>query len=171
MRRQSPILRLTAAALYLAGASAAVAADPTFASAAKPSAAAQQPRGKPVSGVIVEHSVPGKIAVGEAVTVKLRFSGVTSPEGATVEVRDPSTRATLASLWLAQGEKRTIELPYRSVNDGMQFIDVTTVQAGRGSVESVALRVGSGDLRLKSPGKLQTTAEGEAVIVMPLRTE
>jgi hypothetical protein len=133
----------------------------------KPATASQQPHGKPDSGVVVQYGVPDTIAVGETVTLRLQFSGVTAADGATIEVRDPSTRDTLVSARLFQGEQRTIELPYTSRTDGMQFVDITTTQAGRSTVQSVPLRVGSGELRLKPAGKKITTTTGENVISLP----
>ena len=170
MHRQRHFVRLSAAALCIAGAGMVFASgEPTAVidSVKIAAAARQQPRGKVSSGVVVRHSVPDKIAVGETVTLRLQFSGVTAVDGATVEVRDPSTRDMLVSLWLARGELRTIELPYISRTDGMQFIDITTAQAGRNSVQSLPLRVGSGELTLKPEGKRQTTTKGEDVISLP----
>ena len=159
-------IRLGALAVGIAGAGAALAAGASSATtdAVKPAATQQQPRGKPTSGVVVRYVVPTKIAVGETVTLRLQFSGVTAADGAMVEVRDPSTHETLASMRLERGERRIVELPYTSVTYGMQFVDVITVQRGRSSVQSVPVRVGSGELRLKTQGTRQTTATGENVI-------
>ena len=177
--RQFHSTRLGTAALGL------LAAGCVGASGAGMSAAAAAPaEGKPVaaqaqapaqgkanaSGVLMRPVVPEKIAVGEAVTLKLAFSGVTAADGATVEVRDPATRTTLLSARLAQGEQRTIELPYTGRTDGMQFIDVATTQAGRSTVQSIALRVGTGEVKLKPEGQRQTTPSGEAVISLPAAT-
>jgi hypothetical protein len=137
----------------------------------KVAAARHQPAGKPGSGVVVQHSVPDKIAAGQTVALRLQFSGVTAPDGATVEVRDPSLRETLVSLRLAQGERRTLEVPVVSRTDGMQFIDVATTQDGRTTVQSVPMRVGSGALMLKPEGSRQLTTTGEAVISLPLSTQ
>lgn len=119
------------------------------------------------SGVVLRFAVPDKIAVGETVTLRLQFLGVSAPDGATVEVRDRSTRATVLSLNLTAGEPRTVELPYSSRSDGMQFLDVVTTQGGRLSVQSIALHVGSGQLNLKPQGQRATTADGQAVISLP----
>ena len=168
MRRHYHFVRISAAALCIAAAGTVIASCASAAHVGAVRAAAeQQSRGKPTSGVVVQHSVPDKIAIGETVTLQLQFSGVTAADGAMVEVRDPSTHDTLVSVRLAQGEQRTIELPYMSRTDGMQFVDITSTQGGRTSVESVALRVGSGELRLKPQGSRQTTATGENVISLP----
>lgn len=163
IRRHSSFVRLGCAALCLFGTTA------VFASAAAEAGKVGAPvvRGKPGSGVTVSPTVPAKIAVGQTVTVRLRFGGVTAEDGATVEVRDPATKTTLLSTRLARGEQRTVDLPYTGRSDGMQYIDVTTTQAGRMSVQAVALPVGSGRLKLEADGRRSTTAGGEAVISLP----
>lgn len=163
-----------ATALCLAGFghAAASASDRTAAGptpgAGKPTPAWQSVSGKHTgSGVVLRYAVPDKLAVGEAVTVRLQLSGVTSADGATVEVRDRAARAVLLTQPLAAGEERTLEIPYTGRTDGMQFIDVTTTQAGRVTVVSVPLRVGTGELKSKPEGQRRTTASGEAVISLP----
>jgi hypothetical protein len=163
--------RLAAAAACLLGAGSLL-APAVMASAggtdAKAAQQQQQPRGKGnASGVQVRPTVPAKIALGETVTVKLEISGVTAADGATVEVRETGTRNPLVSTRVAAGEQRTIEFPYTGRADGMQFIDVTTAQGGRMTVQSLPLRVGSGELKLKPEGQRRTTASGESVISLP----
>ncbi len=146
----------------------ATAASGPMPAAAKPATAWQSVSGKHTgSGVVLRYAVPEKMAVGEAITVRLQFSGVTAPDGATVEVRDRAARATLLALPLPAGEQRTIEVPYTGRADGIQFLDVTTTQAGRMTVVSVPLRVGTGELKLKPDGQRRTTAGGDAVISLP----
>ena len=169
MRHDCHFIRLTATALCVAVAGTVFAGGDGVVDGAAGHAGVtrQKTSGKATSGVIVRQSVPEQIAIGETVVLRLHFSGVTAADGATVEIRDPSTRAALASVWLAQGERRTIDLPYVGRSDGMQFIDITTTQAGRNTVQSVPLRVGSGELVLKREGrKLQSTA-GDNVISLP----
>jgi len=174
MRKRSSIPALAAGAAVAASLAcgAALAAPAASGQApAKPDATApawQNAAGKHTgSGVAVRYAVPDKIAVGETVTVRLQLAGVSSPEGATVVVSDPASRATLLTLRLASGEQRTVELPYAGRSDGMQFLDVTTTQAGRMTVVSVPLRVGSGELKLKPEGQRRVTSGGEAVISLP----
>jgi len=177
MRKRSsfPALAAAAAATVAAGlACGAALAAPTAASGqapAKPEATApawQSASGKHTgSGVAVRYAVPDKIAVGETVTVRLQLSGVSAADGATVVVSDPASRTTLLTLRLGSGEQRTIELPYAGRSDGMQFLDVTTTQAGRMTVVSVPLRVGSGDLKLKPEGQRRSMSGGDAVISLP----
>lgn len=166
-------VRFAATALGAAFAFAA-ASGAAFASAAAPAAngkaapaATAKPQGKPGSGVSVTHVAPARIGVGETVSVRLRFAGVTAADGATIEVRDPATKMTLLSTQLAQGEQRAVDLPYTGRSDGMQYLDVITTQGGRSSVLSVPLAVGSGQLKLKTEGERRTTADGEAVISLP----
>ncbi|MCW5636015.1 MAG: hypothetical protein KIT17_21950 [Rubrivivax sp.] len=119
------------------------------------------------SGVTLRYAVPDKLAVGETVAVRLQFGGVTAADGAAVEVIDAATRAPLLTLQLQSGEQRTAELSYTGRSDGMQFLTVTTTQAGRVTVQQVPLRVGSGELKLKAEGQRRSTAGGEAVISLP----
>jgi hypothetical protein len=178
----------TSRALALAAASVASLATFTF-SAAHAAAPAEPGKGKAAaaaaasdksgpawqtavskhngSGVALRYAVPDKVAVGETATVRLQFAGITATDGAGVEIRDPATRAVLLTLRLAPGEQRVVEIPYSSRSDGMQFIDVTTTQAGRATVQSVPVKVGSGELRLKPEGQRRTGADGEAVISLP----
>src|SRR5690606_6738953 len=72
------------------------------------------------SGVVLRYAVPDKVALGETVTVRLRLSGVTAADGATVEVRDPALGTTLAAFTLASGEQRALELPFTARVDGPQ---------------------------------------------------
>lgn len=149
----------------------ASAASGTPPAAAKPAPAWQTVSGKHTgSGVVLRYAVPDKMAVGEAVTLRLQLSGVTAPDGATVEVRDRGARALLLTQHLAAGEERTIEVSYTGRSDGMQFLDVTTTQAGRLTAVSVPLRVGTGELKLKPEGQRRTMTGGEAVISLPAAT-
>jgi hypothetical protein len=165
----SSLQRFGAALFCLGAAGAALASGAVAAAPAadKPKAAAAAPRGKPGSGVVFSAVVPAKVGVGESVTLKLRFAGVTAADGATVEVRDSADQAVLATARLAQGEERTIDVPYSARTDGMQFVSVHTAQGGRTSVQSVAIRVGSGELKLKPQGQRGTAPGGEAVISLP----
>ena len=169
MRPASRFAPSGAAALCITLATAAFASGP-MAAAGNGGKAATAPvisHGKPNSGVVVAPTVPDKIAVGETITVRLQISGVSAADGAGIEVRDPATRTVLLTGRLAQGEQKTIELPYTGRADGMQYLDVTTTQAGRSTVQSVPLRVGTGELKLKPEGQRRTTASGEAVISLP----
>ena len=170
MSHQSQLSRWSAVVLCVLGAGTSFVVCQAAASGetGKPPAAWRSVSGKHTgSGIVLRYAVPDKMAVGETVIVRLQFSGVSSPEGATVEVRDPATRTTLLTLRLEQGEQRTVELPYVGRADGMQFIDVASTQAGRATMQSLALRVGSGQLKLKAEGQRGTTASGEAVISLP----
>jgi hypothetical protein len=160
-----------AAALGLVLAAAA-AVSPAWASGerAGTAVAAKPAAGKPQSGVTVTPVLPARIAVGETVVLQLQIGGVSDEAGAGVEVRDAATRALLLSTRLAQGERRTLEVPYTGRADGMQFITVVTSQAGRATVLSLPLRVGSGELKLKPQGERRATASGDAVISLPAAT-
>jgi len=170
MTRVSPLTRLGAAACGLALAlamSTSACAGTAGDGAAAGKAGTRAAQVKPGSGVTLKATVPTKVALGETVTVRLQFSGVTASDGASVEVRDVATQATLLSTRLATGEARTIDLAYTGRSDGVQYLAVTTTQAGRSSVQAVAVPVGSGQLKLKPEGQRRTTAGGEAVISLP----
>jgi hypothetical protein len=121
------------------------------------------------SGVEVAYVAPPRLAPGQTGTVRLHFGGVTAADGAIASVRDPVSGRTLLLLHVASGEPREVDFAYTAPADGMQFLDVTTVQAGRTSVVSIPVPVGSGKLVLKSAGKLSISASGERVISMPSR--
>lgn len=132
-----------------------------------PGKAGARAQAKPGSGVIVNATVPAKVGLGETVTVRLQISGVTAADGASVEVRDAAAQATLLSTRLAAGEARTIDVPYTGRTDGMQYLAVTTTQAGRSSVQAVAVPVGSGQIKLKPEGQRRIAPGGETVISLP----
>ena len=119
------------------------------------------------SGVSLAYEVPDKIAVGETVQIRLRLAGVTASDGASVEVHEVATRRPLLSIRLEKGEQRVVELSFTAKTDGLQYLDVTTRQAGRISVRSVPLRVGSGRHDMKQEGKRVVTPKGERLISLP----
>lgn len=168
-RGPAPALRLAGFAL-----AAVLAVEPAFASGTSPTSPAATPKQSTVapskhagSGVVMRYSVPPKIAIGETVTVQLSFSGVSAPDGASVEIAEAGTRRVLSSLRLAPGVQREVEVSYTGLVDGMQYLNVTTTQAGRVTVQSVPLAVGSGKAAMKPAGTRQVTPSGEAVISLP----
>lgn len=172
---------LAVGAALLAGVSSLATADAPdpnarpAAAARKPAATAQKKNAKLVtappkhngSGVVLRYGVPSSIKVGEASTVRLELSNITSADGAQVEVRQAGGGTQLASYSLRQGEVRNVDLAVPAQTDGMHYLDVFSTQDGRTSVQSVPLRVGSGKVALKTEGELQTTPSGEKIIVMP----
>jgi hypothetical protein len=119
------------------------------------------------SGVIVNAAVPTKVAVGQTVSVRLNFNGV-GAEGATAEVREAGANGrVLLSAQLPGGKEYSADVPYQAQNDGMQYLDVTTTQNGRTSIQQVAVAVGSGQMKLKPSGTAVVTPTGERLVTVP----
>ena len=124
------------------------------------------------SGVRLAYSVPS-MQPGRTSTVQLQFSGVQgadarvewrAPEGASVTSAVAGSSTGVA---LPRGQVTTLTLDVTPTADGMAYLDVFTTQNGRGSAQSVPLKVGSGKVFLKREGTLQTMPSGEAVISLP----
>jgi hypothetical protein len=124
------------------------------------------------SGVRMTSKTPKSVAVGERTQVSLSFDAV-NQDGATVSVRAPEGMTisrvdggSLQTIALSKGAKTDVAFWVTSSEDGTQYFDVTTTQGDRTSIQQVAVRVGSGVVRLKSNGTLITTPSGEKVISM-----
>ena len=124
------------------------------------------------SGVGLAYSVPS-MQPGRTSSVQLQFTGVQSddarvewraPEGASVT---SAVAGSSTSMALPRGQVTTLTLDVTPAADGMAYLDVFTTQNGRGSAQSVPLKVGSGKVFLKREGTLQTMPSGEAVISLP----
>lgn len=127
------------------------------------------------SGVKLSANTPKSIAIGQATLVTLSFDAVTS-DGAVANVRAPAgvtvTRADgspLTDIALTRGQAMSVDVMVNAQGDGMQFLDITTTQAGRSSVQSVPLKVGTGKMVLKSNGNVVTTPTGERIVSMPAK--
>lgn len=125
------------------------------------------------SGVRLAYAVPAGLQPGQTGTVELRFSGVTADD-ARVEWRAPAGASVVSaqagsatSMALPPGQVTTISLDVTVAADGMAYLDVFTTQAGRGSAQSVPIKVGSGAVLLKREGAMQTGPAGEKVISLP----
>lgn len=168
-----PTLNCGVAALSLAASGWALASGLEVAAspAAKPNA---QVSAKVVSrmkangsGVVVNATVPNKISVGQTATIRLSFDGV-GAEGATAEVREAGAKGrVLLSIQLPAGKEHSADVSYQAQGDGMQFLDVTTRQNGRTSIQQVAVAVGSGQMKLKPSGTEVLTPSGERLVTMP----
>jgi hypothetical protein len=124
------------------------------------------------SGVTMTSNTAKSIPIGVATPVTLdfgaaRFEGavaqIRAPEGVQVMMADGSAVGDIA---LAVGQPTRVELLVTARGDGLQYLDVTTLQNKRASVRSVALAVGSGELKLKSVGRVETMPNGERVKIM-----
>jgi hypothetical protein len=125
------------------------------------------------SGVSLRYSLAATLQPNVPAALQLQFAGI-SEDDASVEVRAPvgvtltdANGAPLASQSLPRGQITTLSLTVTAAVDGMQFIDVFTTQGGRGSAQSVPLKVGKGEMLLKKSGDLRIEPNGERVISMP----
>lgn len=122
------------------------------------------------SGIRLRYHVPAAVQPGQRVTVQLEFSNV--KDGAEAQWRLPEGVATplpgqAAAIQLVPGQPNVVSLDVVPAADGMVYLDVVTRQGGRGSVQSVPLKVGSGKPLLKREGTLETTPSGEKIISLP----
>lgn len=128
------------------------------------------------SGVSVDAKTAKTIAIGEASPLTLSFAAA-SHEGAKAQVRAPQgatvTRADgspVGDIALTVGKPTTVDLLVTASGDGLQYLDVTTHQNARSSVRSVALRVGSGEAKLKTAGRVEIDSRGQRVKIMQAET-
>ncbi len=128
------------------------------------------------SGVSVDAKTAKTIAIGEASPLTLSFAAA-SHEGAKAQVRAPQgatvTRADgspVGDIALTVGKPTTVDLLVTATGDGLQYLDVTTHQNARSSVRSVALRVGSGEAKLKTAGRVEIDSRGQRMKIMQAET-
>lgn len=121
------------------------------------------------SGVQVRYSRPSVLQVGQASTVRLEFSGVSTDAGAAAEIKAHSgvTLSGATSVTLQSGRATSVEVQVAATSEGRHYIDVFTTQGGRTSVQSIPLQVGNAKPQLKTTGKPETTPSGEKVISLP----
>jgi len=125
------------------------------------------------SGIRLSYIVPAGMQPGQSARVQLQFSGVTGDD-ARAEWRGPAGSSvssaqlgSAASMALPPGQVTTISLDVVPAADGMAYLDVFTTQGGRGSAQSLPLKVGSGKVALKREGTMETSPSGEKVISLP----
>jgi hypothetical protein len=124
------------------------------------------------SGVTMTSSTAKSIPIGVATPVTLDF-GAARFEGAVAQIRAPegmqvmmADGSAVGDIALAVGQPTRVELLVTARDDGLQYLDVTTLQNKRASVRSIALAVGSGEAKLKSVGRVETMPNGERVKIM-----
>jgi hypothetical protein len=127
------------------------------------------------SGIAFSAQTPKTMAVGSAQRVTLRFDAA-GHEGATARVQVPEgltvTRAdgtAVGDIALEAGRATQFDVIVTAHRDGTEYFDVITQRADnkRSSIQSVAIRAGTGQVRLKPNGTLITTPEGERIVSMP----
>ncbi len=124
------------------------------------------------SGIRLRYSVPDVIQAGQLVPVQIELANVRP--GAEVQWRLPggSTGTTMPGgagsfMALTPGQPNVITVNVMPTADGTVYLDVFTRQNGRGSAQSVPLKVGSGKVTLKQEGVARTGPGGEKVISLP----
>lgn len=134
--------------------------------------AAPKPNG---SGVVLKYSAPEAIKPGEVATLRLQVSNVVAATGARLELRasDPAVNVVVEGgtvtgpITMVRGDFRELEVQVSSAVDGLYYLNVFTTQEGRFTASSIPLRVGSGESKQKTQGKVLTTPSGEKVISLP----
>lgn len=128
------------------------------------------------SGVLADAEGSGKMDVGQPSRMTLVFHGA-HMDGATATVQPPRgvtvTRldgTPVGEVALKVGRQTRLDVWVTASDDGLQYLDVTTLQDGRASVRSLPLKVGSGAVKLKSNGQVVMTPSGEAIVSMPAVT-
>lgn len=128
------------------------------------------------SGVITNAETAGTMHVGQPTRMTLTFHGAHMP-GASATVQAPQgvnvTRldgTPVGEIALNVGRPTRLEVWVTAPEDGMQYLDVTTLQDGRSSVRSLPMKVGSGAVKLKGNGQVVVTPSGETVVSMPAET-
>lgn len=175
-------LHLIAAAACMIGSALVAAparADAQTPAAAPASAAAKKtqwvklPRKHNGSGVQLNYSVPAGLQAGQTIAVQLQFSGITQDD-ASVEIKAPAGVGLVAAsgslparMALPRGRATALTLQVTPAADGLQYLRVFSSQGGRSTVQLIPLKVGTGQVQLKSNGAAQTTPTGEKVISLP----
>ncbi len=127
----------------------------------------------------MRYRIDGSLAVGQAVTVQLEFSGVRASD-AHVSVSPAKTLAVGVSGGLQKsGDNylsplKTNEVTAQSftvtpTSEGAHFISVQLTQNGQTSTAGIMLRVGQKGQAHETLGDRVSTENGEKLIVMPAK--
>jgi hypothetical protein len=128
---------------------------------------------KPGAGITVRYRFDGTPAADMPVTVTLQLRDVVSTSGATVMLytTDGTRIDTPGPIALARGVVRDLRVQVTPPADGTYYLNVQTEQAGRTSVTSVAIQVGSAPHKLAKHGTLQVMPDGERVVSLPAQAQ
>lgn len=121
------------------------------------------------SGVRVAYRIEGMPQANIPTRVVVEFDGISAPDGAiaSFSAEDPAVLTGASTLTLNPGEMHSTTVLVTAAEDGVYFLNVTTMQAGRSSIVSIPVKVGAGTPRLEKPGTVETTPSGERVISLP----
>jgi len=121
------------------------------------------------SGVNIAYRIEGVPQANVPTRITLEFSGISAPDGAIASfaAEEPAVLTSGSTLTLGPKQTQTTSVLVTATEDGMYFVNVTTLQAGRSSVMSIPVKVGAGELRLEKHGTVETTPSGERVISLP----
>ncbi len=129
------------------------------------------------SGLSLRYKLMGQPIAGQPLPVQLEFAGV-SADDAQIQIRlDSALQSTTTAglqknsdgflLPLSKGKMTAQTLTVTPKSDGMHYIQLQMSQAGRTSAASIAIRVGDTPVATPTLGEVQTTPQGEKIIVMP----
>jgi hypothetical protein len=121
------------------------------------------------SGVRVAYRIEGVPQANVPTTVTVEFSGISAPDGAiaSFSAEDPAVLTGVSTLPLKPKQTQSTSVFVTAAEDGVYFLNVTTTQAGRSSVISIPVKVGTGAPKLEKQGTAETTPSGERVISLP----
>ncbi|MBS0342663.1 MAG: hypothetical protein JSS56_19280 [Proteobacteria bacterium] len=133
--------------------------------------AAQKPNG---SGVEVRYRVLDTPALGQPTRVEIVLGKIKDPNGGTVRFSaDPTLRLAGGGVQtsLPAGETTTLTVTVVPQEEGLAYLNVFTTQNGLTSSTSIPVQAGAATPASKKPGagKLKDTAEGEKILVMPVK--
>lgn len=136
------------------------------------SAAPMKPTG---SGVALDYRIEGVPQVGRALTVTLRFEGVTDPAGGSVRLAADGglalTGDAAAQIAHALPAGRATTLRVQVVpGEGLGYLHVFTTQNGSTSANSIPVQVGKATpARPAADGVLKQAPGGERLLTLPVK--
>lgn len=121
------------------------------------------------SGVAVSYRIDGTPRAGGVANLVLQFSGITDPQGATIELsaEAPASLEGNKSIRLAPGSNDLANVAVNVPKDGVYFLNVFSQQGGRSAATSIPIQVGAGQAVMEKQGTGQVTKDGERVRSMP----
>lgn len=152
------------------GGKSTASADKSSAGAGKSAAGfSSAPTKKGGSGVAVSYRIDGTPRAGGVANVVLQFSGVSDPQGATIELsaEAPAGFEGNKSIKLAPGSNETANVAVNVPKDGVFFLNVFSQQGGRSAATSIPIQVGAGQVNIEKQGAGQVTKDGERIRSMP----
>ncbi len=129
------------------------------------------------SGIEMRYKTEGGLQKQQEIKVQLEFSGVSADdasvqfrlEGPLELINNPALtkNAEGYQLQLAKNQSNALALTLVAKEEGMHYIRMQVMQAGRVSATSIALAVGKQSASMPTLGKPSIAPDGEKLIVMP----